>query len=358
MYIEKTKKGYKFSQKYKGKDGKYHTKSITLSKNNTNIRNEAQKILDQKIDEAINTPKRLRLSRLVDLYCSRSDATERSLNNYYSTFKGIIELLGDPNISDLTTPYLINCLEQVISRPSMYNRYVLLLKMVLKWAYKRDFISTNPAEKLDTVKNKSTKSISDKYMEQEELTLLLDKLSICFPYDYYICKFMALTGMRVGEVMALKMDDISEDYIRVDETYDKSRHAFDDPKGDIRDVYIQPELKIFMKEVMIVRKERMLELGLRDIDLVFFDKKGNPFSYTSLNNKLKAIAKETINKNISSHAFRHTHISILAAEGIPLEIISRRVGHENSNITKKIYLHVTSRMRERENTLLNDLKIG
>ncbi|EGP0010595.1 tyrosine-type recombinase/integrase, partial [Enterococcus faecium] len=45
--------------------------------------------------------------------------------------------------------------------------------------------------------------------------------------------------------------------------------------------------------------------------------------------------------------FRHTHISKLAELETPLYAIQDRVGHENSDITEKIYLHVTKGVKEK-----------
>ena len=53
--------------------------------------------------------------------------------------------------------------------------------------------------------------------------------------------------------------------------------------------------------------------------------------------------KEDLTKDISSHIFRHTHVSKLAEAVFPLSVISDRVGHENEETTRKIYLHITKK---------------
>lgn len=358
MYIEKRKNGYKFSVKYRGRDYKWHTKSITLGNNKPATRVEAQRILDQKIEEELLIIERMRLSKLIDTFCNRSTASERTINNYRSTFKKIIKLLGNPVVSEIRISYLTECLEPVINNPCTYNRCIDLLKMLFNWAYKRDYLNIDLGKKLERVRTKSKKSITDKYMEPEELHSVLDVMAERYPYEYYICKFMVLTGMRIGEVIALKMDDISDDYICVDETYDYFRRTFDDPKGEIRDVYIQDELRVFLKQIMIVRKERMMQYGIRNVDLLFFGKSGDPYIITTLNEHLKPITEEIIGRKLTSHAFRHTHVSILASEGVPLETISRRVGHKNTKITTDIYLHVTQKMKERDNAEIRNIMIG
>lgn len=51
-------------------------------------------------------------------------------------------------------------------------------------------------------------------------------------------------------------------------------------------------------------------------------------------------------KKISTHIFRHTHISMLAEMNVPLKAIMQRVGHNDPNTTLQIYTHVTNAMRE------------
>lgn len=44
-------------------------------------------------------------------------------------------------------------------------------------------------------------------------------------------------------------------------------------------------------------------------------------------------------------------------QGIGIDAISRRLGHSDSKVTKEIYLHVTERLREKENEQIKGLKI-
>ena len=163
--------------------------------------------------------------------------------------------------------------------------------------------------------------------------------------------------MRIGEVLALKKDDISEDYIKIDETYDKTRKAFDDPKSTIRSIYIQNELRDFLTELKNLRDIRLNLIPSVSTDLIFFDDSGEPYSYNIVYKKIVKYSNEVLGRKLSPHVFRHTHISLLAAEGVPLETISRRVGHKNSNITKTIYLHVTNKMREKDNNAIKNIYI-
>ena len=70
---------------------------------------------------------------------------------------------------------------------------------------------------------------------------------------------------------------------------------------------------------------------------------------------LKTIANDKdIHKNLVTHIFRHTHVSKLAEQGWPLNVIQHRVGHGNSRITRQIYLHITKKVKNAAIQRLND----
>ncbi|HFM5649026.1 TPA: tyrosine-type recombinase/integrase, partial [Enterococcus faecium] len=79
---------------------------------------------------------------------------------------------------------------------------------------------------------------------------------------------------------------------------------------------------------------------------IFISKNGNPISIQAYNQSLRAVSKElNLDKKVSSHMLRHSHISLLTELGIPLKAIMDRVGHEDSKTTLKIYTHTTKNMQ-------------
>ncbi|SCT79492.1 Integrase [Staphylococcus xylosus] len=90
-------------------------------------------------------------------------------------------------------------------------------------------------------------------------------------------------------------------------------------------------------------------------DFIFTNKKGNPLSTNKINYILKeALEITNITKRVTTHTMRHTHVSILAQHAaIPLKAIQERVGHSDSNMTLRIYTHVTDNMAQ---NLINELE--
>lgn len=92
-------------------------------------------------------------------------------------------------------------------------------------------------------------------------------------------------------------------------------------------------------------------------DYIFLSRRGIPLSISAFNRKIKTLQKDcNIDKTLSSHIFRHSHVSLLAKLNLPLKSIMERVGHSNSNTTLKIYNHVTKKTRAEVIDASNNIK--
>lgn len=354
MWVINQKKGVRYIER--AFDGKKF--GVTLPEDNKQNRKEAALILIEMIDEYERTLDidRLRLSELFERYIKDSSATSRSIRNYENAFSKILDLIGDMEINSLRP---VNVREAFYELPaSKSNRYILLLKMVLNWAYKMDYLEKDISPKLSVQMKPETKSdISQKYLEPEELETVLEYMRR-YPEEYLLCKLMVLTGMRVGEAVSIKNNDISKEYIRVDETYDPETKEFTDPKNDnsVREIYIQDELRSLLKTIRSAERIKRMANGIRGCELILCSSSGEPLSINLLNAHLHK-AEALVDKKLTSHIFRHTHVSILAASGMSLDAISRRVGHKNTEITRGIYLHVTAKQKEQDNAAIKNIQI-
>lgn len=107
-------------------------------------------------------------------------------------------------------------------------------------------------------------------------------------------------------------------------------------------------------------------------DNIFQNKFGTPFTthmYSLFINYKRGKQRRNIddiiksrhpeyNKHISSHIFRHTHISMLAERGWNIKEIMDRVGHKKSDTTLEVYQQVTKNMLKNQKNDLKDFEIG
>lgn len=75
------------------------------------------------------------------------------------------------------------------------------------------------------------------------------------------------------------------------------------------------------------------------------------------NKYLKENSMKTIGRSITPHTLRHTHASLLMEQGMISTASPKRLGHNDSKVTREIYLHVTQKLESKRNEQLKELKI-
>lgn len=350
MWVEKTSKGFRLCDRYKGFDEKLHKVSVVLPKDTPQARRKASEELQRKIEEKAACSE-IKLYNLVDLYLDHKDVKQTTMVNYLAAFKQIKIILGNISSGKLTAPYIKRRMAEVKKPASTINRYLMLLNNMLSWSYEYGYVES-PIRVGSLKEKKTKKDPEEEYLEASELKEVLDQLEGTM--YYYVCKFMSLTGCRIGEVSALLLSNVDGKYIPITKAWHVDQ-GLSTPKtaSSIRDIYIQPELRQFIDEYRKWRLEYMMAYKIRT-DLLFFNSRGSILSEGALFARLKRMSYK---KHLHPHIFRHTHTALLAEQGVSLDAISRRLGHADSNVTKRIYFHVTKKIKELDESALDKVII-
>ncbi|MFY9884130.1 MAG: tyrosine-type recombinase/integrase, partial [Candidatus Cybelea sp.] len=80
----------------------------------------------------------------------------------------------------------------------------------------------------------------------------------------------------------------------------------------------------------------------RDEDLVFAHADGSPIDPWNFDRAVGDLIRRSGVTRITLHGLRDTHASLCAKAGVPLEVVSQRLGHASIGITAERYLHVYS----------------
>ena len=367
MWSEKVKTGYKFVERYRDPmTGQVRRVSVVMEKDTAQTRKIAQRALGAKIQAAVidNAPAAdIPLSRLVEQYREEQKATLKASTyrrNYYMS-QEVLNVFGkDTLVNALNASYIRTCLIALDKTPDHKNELLKRFKGILRWGYRHDLVSdVSYLDKVERFKAEShQEKIQDKYLESPELSLLLKEMR--HPIWKAVTKFLVLSGLRFGECAALHKSDIDtkERLIHVSRTYDANNDIETVAKtsDSVRDVYIQDELLTVVKELRLLMMKQKVMNGY-ETDLFVASEDGGHIKYYAYNKYLQENSLRIIGRKITPHALRHTHISLLAENGIGIDAISRRVGHSDSEITRKIYLHITQRLKEKENEQIKGLKI-
>lgn len=369
MWIEETKNGkFKFVERYTDYiTGKQKKISVTLDKNTPKNRKLALDMLKDKMkSEEPKSDKGLTLKELIDKYRIYQQKTvkQSTYQRNYHASNTIMNILGEETlVNRLSASYVTDCMLNTGKEPGTLNEHLTRFKAIIRWGYQNDYIENiSFLDKIVRFKDISKREkIKDKYLETNEVKKLLQQIkkTNCWHW-YHLTRFLILSGLRSGEAIALTNSDVDLEnrVIYVNKTYDAVNKIVTSPKTScsIREVYIQDELLkciYLLKEYVNNRKL----IYNQDNDLFLTNNMGKRIDYYSYDKFLKENAKLIEIKKITPHTLRHTHASLLLAEGISVDAISRRLGHENSRVTKEIYLHITEKLKKKDNETLKQIKI-
>lgn len=332
--------------------------SVKISGNTKKAEQEAFRRLEDKIARISDT--RFKLSTVINLYLQEHQGVWKpsSYSRTESHFKQILKIVGDGYMNDLTAGYLRTKLSASKKSNRTINDYQRTIKTFWYWAYRCDYVDTREvADKLLTLPDQPKhERIQDKYLDNSEVKNLLSKMDV--ERWALLTRFLILTGMRVGEAIALKDSDVWGSIIRINKTYDKGNHLVTSPKSfrSKREIHVQPELKECIEDI---RKYEKWQRGIfaYESDLFFPSEEGTFLDYGAFNRYVGKMTEEVIGRRLTPHAFRHTHCSMLCAKGMTLEEIADRLGHEDSKITRAIYLHKLEESKEKENKKLDSIRL-
>ena len=348
--------------------GKSRIVSCTIQKDTPAGRKAARQKLEAKLlRKKPASLKKLKLSDLIRKYeesmqqdVDHGDLREQTMIRNMYSMKTLLKILDDVYVDQLTAGYVLQCLDESGRNNTGKNELLRRLKSFLRWAYKRDLIETREViDKIDKYPEPSEREkIKDKYLEAEEVEKLITGMA-CKRWAL-LTEFLVLSGLRIGEAIALDVSDVDARNIHVTKTFSPITHVIGPTKtdGSTRDVHIQPELarciKAIRKEMM---KERLI-YGYGATTFFMTGPDGERVSYDAYKKYLRESSRNILGREgVTPHITRHTHTSLLAAAGVPFDTISRRLGHSSSKTTKQIYMHVTKTLRNKDAKAVDDVTI-
>lgn len=366
MWKRKTNAGkVTYSERYTDYlTGKPKDVSVTYDRDTAKNRREAAKVLAARITEKqTHTKPHLTLDGLMDEYLKDQKLTVAA-GTYHRNccaMKSIKEMLGGDILVDrLTARYVRNRFLASGKPPGTLNGFLSRFKALLRWGYRAELIdSMELVNRLEAFQDVSHKvKIADKYMEAAELHEVLNGMRM--PMWRLVTQFLALSGLRCGELIALtrKDVDLENGVIHITKSYDSINRLVVKAKtvNSVDDVVIQPELLQCIQDInMLMRKEQILH-GFRT-KLFVSDRNGEHINYYAYNKYFRENTLAIIGRPLTTHSLRHTHASLLFEQGFTLDEVARRLRHGDSKVTREVYIHVTQKLKEKDAEKLKSVSL-
>ncbi len=171
------------------------------------------------------------------------------------------------------------------------------------------------------------------------------------------------TGMRRGEILALKWQDINfpQSTLQVRRIFTRApgnRYIESEPKTEKsrRSVMLAPMTVDVLKQHRIRQLEVKLQAGTdwQERDLVFCTALGTPLNLNKVLERFKTLLKKAELPDIRFHDLRHSAASILLSMGVHPKIVQELLGHNQISMTMDTYSHVLPTMQGDAMNKLND----
>ncbi|MCH7593252.1 MAG: site-specific integrase [Chloroflexi bacterium] len=189
-----------------------------------------------------------------------------------------------------------------------------------------------------------------------EMDAMVDILTAAEDTQYGpILNFMARTGVRRGEAVALKWRNVDlksgvatvvESAVRVPGQSIMFRPT--KSAAGRRGIALDPRTVALLRQHRARQNEHILALGgaYEDQGLVFNGIRGGPLDLDDVSHQFKRIAIRAGHPDVTLHGLRHGHAAGLIKTGAHPRVVQERLGHASAAFTQQVYGHVAKGLQE------------
>ena len=274
--------------------------------------------------------------------------------NYRERYRqNIKKHIGKMLIADVKPMHcqkILNDMEKDYAGSTIYQTLIALYNM-FDSAVENGIILKNPVTK--SVKLPKPVEKKTKVLTIEEQEKFMEEAEGSSNYPQYF--FILQTGVRTGEMVGLKWEDIDfeKNIISIRRSMEY-RYC----TGEWR--IGPPKTKHGFREIPITKANREMLLGLKKEaetgryvqdefkEFVFINRKGMPTKNSTYDVHIGKLTKKAQIQNFSMHTLRHTFATRCIEAGMRPKTLQQILGHSSINITMNLYVHVTDEEKTKE----------
>nr|WP_296886028.1 site-specific tyrosine recombinase/integron integrase [uncultured Methanobrevibacter sp.] len=242
--------------------------------------------------------------------------SERTITYYKSTLVKMFDEV-EKNIVYITTDdlrtYLSNYKNNTNTSKSTIDNIRRVLSSFFSWLEDEDYILKNPVRRIHKIK---TKKVVKEVISDENFEILRDNCNNI--RDLAMIELLASTGIRVGELVNLNIDDVLFN----------ERECIVLGKGDSeRIVYFDAKTKIHLQKYLDSRKDNNPAL------FVSLKKPHKRLGINGIERRIRELGNESNIKKVHPHKFRRTMATNAIDKGMPIEQVQKLLGHVQIDTT-------------------------
>lgn len=217
---------------------------------------------------------------------------------------------------------------------SSISRMLSSLRKFYQWLLRQDIIERDPLVKIDSPKKEKRLPLA---LSETEVDTLLAQPNVekgLGLRDRAILETLYATGMRVSELINLKISDLHQD-IQLIKVLGKGSKERLVPISDVALSWID-------KYDNQVREKLIMKNGAFS-DIIFLNSRGKKLSRQAVWQLIKKYCQTAnITKNVTPHTLRHTFATHLLENGADLRVVQELLGHSDITTTQ-IYTNLTQK---------------
>ena len=305
----------------------------------------------------------------LEIHSIASELAINTKNDYIGRIENhIIPIIGDYKLCDLNMDIMQDFYNTLLKsmKPVSAKKVLDIVNSCLKWAKSKKLIYDIPTEFIKKAKCSKPKI---KYWNQEEVNYFLNYIKDTYLYTPIFID--VLTGLRIGELCGLRWCDVDlvNGVINVNQQLIHDKRLKVLMLADLktpsshRTITIPNVLITYLSELKAIRKAS-------DNDFVVLNRNDTKYTPRNLSmNFTKKVQKFLLPKEkykgsipnymqlkqITFHGLRHTHATLLIANGENIKVVSERLGHSSITMTLNTYTHVLEDMKNKTAALLDDM---
>lgn len=345
----------------KGVDGRVRPWTFTAETKAEVTREHKRRLLHLESGKSRNQADNLAMGRFIDEWITKQIEPEKSPSTTRS-YRYLHRLYIDPVIGGIRLPNLtthdvqrvLDACRKAGKSATTAQRAHATLRSSLTYARRMGYVSTNVAR---DVRAPSPKKAEPIFLDPSQAKLLLGACEGS-PIEGPL-KLALATGMRLGEVLGLRWEDVSEDAgtisvrVQLRRFNGEFRLAPLKTKSSRRTV---PITGVVQDALRVARMHSGTANAVaRHLDLVFIGQLGGPVHQKVFNENLKELCEKAGVPVLSAHKLRHTAASLMIAKGVPLAMVKNQLGHSTITLTADTYGHMVPAAQRVAATALDEV---